>query len=180
MPKAFLAAALAAVAGGCVHPQPTQAVVAQLTATPDGPRFRGCTINLAWTEQDLIENCGAPDLGFVAWANRPGSNCAMYRTSARSFAAGLGADLVAVCLTRAPAATESGKAMAQVRVWEVFGLSASDISKIPQPGPVLGPPGMGAKNCCKVCTIGKACGDTCISREYTCHVGPGCACDANP
>jgi len=34
------------------------------------------------------------------------------------------------------------------------------------------PPG-----CCKVCTRGKACGDTCIARDKTCHVGPGCACD---
>jgi hypothetical protein len=50
----------------------------------------------------------------------------------------------------------------------------------PRAGPVPAPPGIGAKNCCKVCTIGKACGDTCISRQYTCHVGPGCACDANP
>jgi hypothetical protein len=24
---------------------------------------------------------------------------------------------------------------------------------------------------------GKACGDTCISRDKVCHVGPGCACD---
>jgi hypothetical protein len=47
----------------------------------------------------------------------------------------------------------------------------------PRAGPVPGFPGM---NCCKVCTTGKACGDTCISRQYTCHVGPGCACDANP
>lgn len=31
--------------------------------------------------------------------------------------------------------------------------------------------------CCKVCSVGKACGDTCISREKTCHVGHGCACD---
>ena len=34
-----------------------------------------------------------------------------------------------------------------------------------------------AQDCCKVCTAGKACGDTCISREKTCRVGPGCACD---
>src|SRR5207237_5198753 len=34
--------------------------------------------------------------------------------------------------------------------------------------------GIRAKNCCKVCTVGKACGDTCISRSYTCHVGQGC------
>lgn len=31
--------------------------------------------------------------------------------------------------------------------------------------------------CCKICRIGKACGDTCISRYKECHVGPGCACD---
>ncbi len=30
--------------------------------------------------------------------------------------------------------------------------------------------------CCKVCTEGKACGDTCIARDKTCEVGPGCAC----
>lgn len=32
--------------------------------------------------------------------------------------------------------------------------------------------------CCKVCTKGQACGDTCISREKRCHKGRGCACDA--
>ncbi len=31
--------------------------------------------------------------------------------------------------------------------------------------------------CCKVCSTGKACGDSCISRSYTCHKAPGCACD---
>jgi hypothetical protein len=31
--------------------------------------------------------------------------------------------------------------------------------------------------CCKICHKGKACGDTCISRQDTCHVGQGCACD---
>jgi competence protein ComEC len=33
--------------------------------------------------------------------------------------------------------------------------------------------------CCKVCTVGKACGNSCISRRYTCHQPPGCACDAS-
>lgn len=32
-------------------------------------------------------------------------------------------------------------------------------------------------SCCKVCSKGKACGDSCISRSYTCHRAPGCACD---
>jgi beta-lactamase superfamily II metal-dependent hydrolase len=31
--------------------------------------------------------------------------------------------------------------------------------------------------CCKVCTTGQPCGDTCISLSYTCHTAPGCACD---
>jgi hypothetical protein len=33
------------------------------------------------------------------------------------------------------------------------------------------------QRCCKICSIGKACGNTCISRDKQCHVGPGCACD---
>jgi len=31
--------------------------------------------------------------------------------------------------------------------------------------------------CCKICKKGKACGNTCISRDKQCHVGRGCACD---
>lgn len=31
--------------------------------------------------------------------------------------------------------------------------------------------------CCKICRKGKACGNSCISASYTCHKGPGCACD---
>ena len=30
--------------------------------------------------------------------------------------------------------------------------------------------------CCKVCSKGKACGDSCISRNKQCHKGQGCAC----
>lgn len=43
-------------------------------------------------------------------------------------------------------------------------------SSTPSPSP---PP-----SCCKVCTTGKPCGDTCISKDDTCHVGPGCACSS--
>lgn len=39
----------------------------------------------------------------------------------------------------------------------------------PMPTPVQG--------CCKVCSKGKACGNSCISRDKTCRKGPGCACD---
>jgi endonuclease YncB( thermonuclease family) len=33
--------------------------------------------------------------------------------------------------------------------------------------------------CCKVCSGGKACGNSCISRSYNCHKGRGCACNAS-
>ena len=36
-----------------------------------------------------------------------------------------------------------------------------------------------AATCCKVCDKGKACGNTCISRRFDCHVGRGCACNAS-
>lgn len=40
--------------------------------------------------------------------------------------------------------------------------------------PAPTPPGV----CCKTCgPNSKACGDSCISRSYTCHQPPGCACD---
>jgi endonuclease YncB( thermonuclease family) len=35
------------------------------------------------------------------------------------------------------------------------------------------------KTCCKICRKGKACGNSCIRRTYTCRKPPGCACDAN-
>jgi hypothetical protein len=31
--------------------------------------------------------------------------------------------------------------------------------------------------CCKICTTGKACGNTCINRNYNCSRPPGCACN---
>jgi hypothetical protein len=34
-----------------------------------------------------------------------------------------------------------------------------------------------ALECCKVCSKGKACGDSCIARSRACHKPPGCACD---
>lgn len=36
--------------------------------------------------------------------------------------------------------------------------------------------GCGVRECCKFCSKGKACGNTCISRAFTCRVGCGCAC----
>lgn len=35
-----------------------------------------------------------------------------------------------------------------------------------------------AEQCCKICSKGKACGNSCIRASYTCHKGRGCACNA--
>lgn len=40
-----------------------------------------------------------------------------------------------------------------------------------------GEPVLAQGGCCRICTVGKACGDSCISRNYTCHKGRGCACN---
>lgn len=34
-----------------------------------------------------------------------------------------------------------------------------------------------AQGCCRVCRTGKACGNSCISRNYTCRQPRGCACN---
>lgn len=34
------------------------------------------------------------------------------------------------------------------------------------------------RSCCRVCSKGKACGNSCISRRFECHQPVGCACDA--
>jgi hypothetical protein len=33
------------------------------------------------------------------------------------------------------------------------------------------------KACCKICSNGKACGNSCIAKNKDCHQPPGCACD---
>jgi hypothetical protein len=46
------------------------------------------------------------------------------------------------------------------------------------PAAIVVPPSQSApRTCCKICTTGKACGNSCISRSYTCHQPPGCACN---
>ena len=33
-------------------------------------------------------------------------------------------------------------------------------------------------SCCRICRLGKECGDACIARDRFCAAAPGCACDA--
>lgn len=44
-------------------------------------------------------------------------------------------------------------------------------------GTYLNPDSIEYDECCKVCSSGKACGDTCISEDEICTKGRGCACD---
>ena len=53
----------------------------------------------------------------------------------------------------------------------------------PPAPPAVAPPPPAApaapvRACCKLCRKGKACGNSCINRGYTCHKGVGCACNA--
>lgn len=50
-----------------------------------------------------------------------------------------------------------------------------DLAVVPPPPPACTP----RSQCCKVCVAGKACGDSCINRSYTCTKPPGCACNAS-
>jgi hypothetical protein len=43
--------------------------------------------------------------------------------------------------------------------------------------PTLGDFDAEPRSCCKYCSKGKACGNSCIAASKTCHKGVGCACD---
>jgi hypothetical protein len=58
----------------------------------------------------------------------------------------------------------------------LLGMAAPNGADVPAPG--AQPACIPAARCCKVCSKGQACGNTCISRRFTCHKGRGCACDA--
>lgn len=59
-----------------------------------------------------------------------------------------------------PESAESQEARASSN----YGISLRELSK---------------NGCCKVCTLGKACGDSCINSSYNCNRGTGCACNAS-
>lgn len=72
------------------------------------------------------------------------------------------------------------KRVAAALLFAAAGLTAQpDLLSILRPGavPNLSPVPVPVQGCCKTCRAGKACGNSCISREKACNVGPGCACD---
>lgn len=56
--------------------------------------------------------------------------------------------------------------------------SNSTVEDTPEPT-YTPPPAPETRSCCKYCTTGKACGDSCISSSYNCSKGVGCACNAS-
>jgi hypothetical protein len=65
---------------------------------------------------------------------------------------------------------------------EILCSEASHVSAIaPQGAASAGagaPPAQPTRRpCCRVCTTGKACGNSCIARNRTCRQPPGCACN---
>ncbi|WP_299443847.1 hypothetical protein [uncultured Rhodospira sp.] len=59
----------------------------------------------------------------------------------------------------------------------VLTTTASPAPALSTPIETDGPGFETARACCKICHKGKACGDSCINRAYTCHRPPGCACN---
>ena len=57
-------------------------------------------------------------------------------------------------------------------------LSAADLGYAAASAGATGQYCVPAESCCKVCTSGKACGDSCINASYDCSKGDGCACDS--
>ena len=59
--------------------------------------------------------------------------------------------------------------------------SSSDFTNHPEPTQDWwseeAAPAMPEKKCCRVCRVGRACGNTCIAKDRACHTAPGCACD---
>ncbi|HLT40678.1 MAG TPA: HNH endonuclease family protein [Enhygromyxa sp.] len=72
------------------------------------------------------------------------------------------------------AAIESARALCEAGQIPRLPQDAKAEIQLPIPEPT---PGDLVDTCCKVCRKGKACGNTCIARDKTCSVGPGCACD---
>jgi hypothetical protein len=66
--------------------------------------------------------------------------------------------------------------LAPVPEWTRVVATPTSASPTPSWTPNTNPPAV-HQSCCKICTTGKACGNSCISRSYTCRKGPGCACN---
>jgi len=92
--------------------------------------------------------------------------------------AALGQETVAALrtpATRAPTAVPSSTEVPIAAPTATIVVAPTAVPTVRPPTPPPAP-----RTCCKYCCKGKACGDSCISRSYTCHKPPGCACNGCP
>ncbi len=61
-------------------------------------------------------------------------------------------------------------------VLEAVVMPVASPAPAPTPVPAVAPVPPPAPGCCMYCRTGKPCGNSCISRDKTCHQPPGCAC----
>ncbi|MGI9038087.1 MAG: SH3 domain-containing protein [Gemmatimonadota bacterium] len=71
----------------------------------------------------------------------------------------------------------TAEAQAAARAVERTGYAAEAYLVRDRPTLSIQPAPVRSRSCCKVCRTGKACGNSCISRSYTCRKGAGCACN---
>jgi hypothetical protein len=64
----------------------------------------------------------------------------------------------------------AGLILAAISVLTIVPLSVSECR--------IGAAADAQRNCCRVCSKGKACGNSCIARDRVCRQPQGCACDA--
>jgi len=91
----------------------------------------------------------------------------------------------------APQGAGQGVGMTRIKKIIVLGLTfatfafaagAVTTACVPAPtggGGTGGGGGGGGRVCCRYCTTGKPCGNTCIARHLTCRTPGGCACFGN-
>ena len=88
--------------------------------------------------------------------------------------------IAALALTGLSAASDHARAVPtaadglQIFTHEISATRPQFLASLGLDQPTAGP---AQQACCKICTRGKACGNTCIAQDKVCHVGPGCACD---
>lgn len=92
-------------------------------------------------------------------AIEPNSTYDLYRPYSAPFTAPGEAATVSVWIDRTTAAEQQAQRAART--------SALPVNIMPTNS---------SRTCCRVCTTGKPCGNSCISRSYTCRQPPGCAC----
>lgn len=66
-------------------------------------------------------------------------------------------------------------ALSAASLFLAFGAGANEELPAPPVALACTPP----IKCCRICTSGKACGNSCIQEAKACNKGKGCACNAS-